>query len=107
MNFAKAYLLMFLISAKAFAFLPGGKIETYSFKEQSNLHNYRISGALGFVSHLKPIFSGENATIVIYNRNTNEIEKELHCDEITYELDNSYIQCAQGLKYISLNMKVD
>jgi hypothetical protein len=104
---AKAGLLLFFFSMKTLAFLPGGKLENYSFKEQSALHNYKILGSVGFVSQLNHIFSAENATIVISSRNNNEIQKELHCDEITYELDNSYLHCAQGLKYLSFNLEVD
>jgi hypothetical protein len=101
----KTSLLLFFISAKALAFLPSGKIENYNFKEQSTSWNYSISGEVGFVSRLDHIFSSEKATIIISNRTTNEIEKEIQCDEITYELNNSYIQCGQGTKYFSLNLK--
>lgn len=103
----KTSLLFLFISAKAFAFLPGGKLENYSFKEQSTSRNYQVSGQVGFVSQLNHIFSAENATITIFNRSTNQVEKQIVCSEITYELDNSYIQCVQGSKYLSLNLKVD
>ena len=100
-------LILFLISTKALAFLPGGKLEKFSFKEQSRSRNYIISGELGFVSHVNQIFSAEMAVIIIQHRATNEMERELHCDELTYELGHSYISCLQGTKYLSLNLKLD
>ncbi len=103
----KTGLLFFFISAQALAYLPGGKLENYSLKEQSNSRNYHISGAVGFVSSLNHIFSAENARIVIYNRADNTIDKEMFCNEMTYELDNSYVICIQGSKYLSLDLKVD
>ena len=103
----KAFFMLVFISAKAFAFLPGGKMENYSFREQSKTHQYRITGAAGYVSLLNQIFSAENAVVVVHNRTTNSIEKELHCDEITYELNNSYLSCTQGSKYLSFNLETE
>ena len=107
MKSTKAFLFLVLISVKAFAFLPGGKMENYSFHEQSKTHQYRITGAAGYVSHLNQIFSAENVVVVVQNRMTNTIEKELRCDEITFELNTSYLSCTQGLKYLSFNLETE
>lgn len=105
--FAVASLFLFCFSASAF--LPNGKIQNYSFKEQSKNFNYEITGNVGFVSHMNGIFSAEKASIKIYSRANKSLEpfKVIQCDEVTYELNNGYLGCTQTFKYISIDMKTE
>lgn len=104
----KTSLLLLFISSSAQAFLPNGKMTTYSFKEQSRLYNYKISGSVGYISHLNDIFSAENAKIIVSVRSESETsKKEIICDELTYELKNAYIICLQGSEHMTLDLKTD
>jgi len=108
----KTSLLLVFVSANAQAFLPNGKMTTYSFKEQSEKYNYKISGQIGYVSHLNNIFSAEKATVSIYKKFGLPAEQEnskieIQCDEITFELNNNYIGCVQSGKYVSFDLKTD
>lgn len=106
-GFAVASLFLFCFSASAF--LPNGKIQNYSFREQSKNLNYEIIGDIGFVSHMNGIFSAEKAVIKIYSRSDKNLKplKTIQCDEITYELNSGYIGCIQDSKYLSLDLKKD
>ncbi len=101
---ALASLLLF--SQYSLAFLPNGKMMDFSIREQTSLYNYKITGDIGYVSHLSHIFSAEKTKLVIQSKNSDKT-REINCDEMTLELKNSYILCTQGSQYISLNLKTD
>lgn len=108
----KTSLLLLFVGTNAQAFLPNGKMTTYSFKEQSEKYSYKISGHIGYVSHLNNIFSAEKATVSIYQKfgSPAGVEKakiEIQCDELTFELNNAYIGCVQSDKYVSFDLKTD
>jgi hypothetical protein len=109
---AIASLLFLFLSINAVAFLPNGKMQNYSFKEQTAVHNYIISGPIGYVSIVNNLFSAEKAVIKVYDRssqnlNESSFKKEILCNELTYELNNSYILCIQDSKYLSIDLKND
>lgn len=107
---AIACLLLFLgsLSNASMSALPSGKLEGFSIKECNKVICYTISGQIGFTSKMGDIFSSENTSVVVINKNTQTIQN-FSCDEFKLEVSDGIGTCADNklLKSTEFNFSIN